>query len=150
MSNEVIYETLKGLSGLRKVLAESQKLAMMSADDIENTQYNSGAAINSVEGAGANMDKAVEAIMGIATYIGKAINLSEAAKAALRQIEFPEQEPAIADGLSPQAIPQAAVPQQQGAQQPMATASRSAFRKSNALAQQRMMARKLRERTLGG
>lgn len=78
-----LASTMKGVSAVRKALIEAQRQAMLASDDLDDAKFNSAPTINSA-GETDQLEEALQAVMGIAECVSKAIEFSDAAKTALR------------------------------------------------------------------
>lgn len=78
-----LASTMKGVSAVRKALIEAQRQAMLASDDLDDAKFNSAPTVNSA-GETDQLEEALQAVMGIAECVSKAIEFSDSAKTALR------------------------------------------------------------------
>jgi hypothetical protein len=78
--------TMKGVTALRKSLIDAQRQAMLACDELEDAQFNvAPPTVDSMSSGDDNgLDAAIQAAMGIAECITKAIDFSNQMKDALR------------------------------------------------------------------
>ena len=78
-----LASTMKGVSAVRKALIEAQRQAMLAADELDDAKYSAPPTVGAADEPD-QLGEAIQAVLGIADCVAKAITFSDAAKTALR------------------------------------------------------------------